>query len=374
MAMHTVRSGMAACALALNFWGCGGQPLIPVTATPLAYQDHGYGNEPRTAGPKNEYLYAAHCCTLLKYGNVTVYEPLLKGLVRQITQGVLNPVAVAFDSSQTLYVTNLFYGVTEWDRGSRQPSRAIRPIYGAIGSALDASNNLYVINCVRCIPYAHRKNVINHDSIVVFSAKRTRRSYAINDKLFFPHAVVVDGAGYVYVANGESAHYHAYVTVYRPHSTKLWFKIENGNGVPRALALDRSGDLFIANQPSEVREYAPESRRLLRVITQGIDNPTAMLFDESGRLYVANRGYSSSSKGWISVYAPGALSPKYQIVEGVNDPVALALDGHDDLYVANVGGRTDGKIVVYAPNGVEPVRIVKNDLFNSPVSLALGPK
>ena len=64
--------------------------------------------------------------------------------------------------------------------------------------------------------------------------------------------------------------------------------------------------------------YAAGTSKPARTITKGIAGPTALLIDSSGSLYVANRR-------WVSVYPPGASTPKLKIRTGVSMPVGLAL-------------------------------------------------
>jgi sugar lactone lactonase YvrE len=188
-----------------------------------------------------------------------------------------------------------------------------------------------------------------------------------------PVAMTVDAAGNVYVGNTGGGHHHASITEYAAGSKSVSRTITGGLKWPGQLALDGSGDLFVANQDTSIIEYAPNSARRLRTLTKGIAGPIALAVDSFGKLYVGNTG-DPSARGWISVYAPGASSPLYKISDGVNDPVSLALDGDDNLYVANQAYGHQGSVTVYPPNAQQPARSVESGRYGSPKALALGPE
>jgi sugar lactone lactonase YvrE len=129
------------------------------------------------------------------------------------------------------------------------------------------------------------------------------------------------------------------------------------------LAVDVSGDLFVANYDSNsVTEYAPGANGNIAPVADisgastGLDGPLGLALDASGDLFVAN--FLSNS---VAEYAPGAngnVSPTATISgssTGLADPAGVALDASGKLFVANDG---NSSVTEYAPgaNGnVAPV-------------------
>jgi sugar lactone lactonase YvrE len=113
------------------------------------------------------------------------------------------------------------------------------------------------------------------------------------------------------------------------------------------LAFDNSGYLYAISGYFDVAVFAPGSRSFVRTITDGVFEPLAIAVDRSGNLYVANghNGY----KGNIAVYPPGSGTPSRTITEDIYDPESLAFDSAGNLYVGN--GLYADAVTVYSPNG-----------------------
>ncbi len=83
--------------------------------------------------------------------------------------------------------------------------------------------------------------------------------------------------------------------------------------------------ILVFDAATNVQNPAP-----LRTITNGIQGPIGITTDLEGNLYVAN--YLSNT---VTVYAPGANTPKQRISNGVNGPWDVKVDGFGNIYVAN---------------------------------------
>jgi DNA-binding beta-propeller fold protein YncE len=228
------------------------------------------------------------------------------------------------------------------------------------------------------------------------------------------HSIAVDDEGYVYLAGGE-------VIVFPPQGRQIWHRIvrdahnaaallfddkgdlyiahQKGVGIfapggpgkpklsreievgvrgPRAIALSRSGELFVANclsciyndRRDSISVYAKNGSVPMRTIFKSLKTPIALAVDSKGRLYVANvhstqQGYHP---GWVSVYPPGATLPLRKITEGVNEPLAIAIDPNDNVYVANSYGNS---VTVYSPGGTKLLRTIRQGV-NYPEALAFS--
>jgi hypothetical protein len=94
--------------------------------------------------------------------------------------------------------------------------------------------------------------------------------------------------------------------------------------------------LFVSdNEHNSISVYDAASKTqnppVLRKITNGLNLPNGIAVDKSGNLYVANYGTNT-----VTVYAPNASSPKMTLSSGLNGPWDVKVDGFGNVYVANV--------------------------------------
>ena len=155
--------------------------------------------------------------------------------------------------------------------------------------------------------------------------------------------VVLDASGDLFVTSQSS------VMEFAPPYTGGPTLISNGVNGPVALLLDGAGDLFVANYGNNTtEEFAPPyTGAPTTTITsaRGMNNPYALALDGAGNLFVAN--VSGGTGGTVTEYAaPYTGTPMTTISSGVNGPYALTLDGAGNLFVGNASGHT---VTEYAP-------------------------
>jgi hypothetical protein len=200
-------------------------------------------------------------------------------LVRTITQGIEHPTQLAFDSDGELYVSNLGGPVTMYAAGGTNKTGSISQITGSTAILLDPSDDVYVANCnYRCK--------------------------------------------------------HGLVYEFGPEGKPLIRKISNGIRNPYALALDGSGNLFVAdaNVSNNIRcyvsAYAQGSSSPYETITDGVFDAHGVGFDPAGNLYIANyrsmcAGNRPSGRGSVTVYPPGQAQPSHKLTRNINRPQSL---------------------------------------------------
>lgn len=194
-----------------------------------------------------------------------------------------------------------------------------------------------------------------------------------------PDAVAVDGSGNVYVASDSSSSSglgKGSIEIFPPHGEQPLRKIERGIDTPVALTFDTSGNLYVANCPrcyhgglaGSVTEYAPGSGRPMRTLRDGINTPDALAVGPNNVLFVANRPepIGKTVPTTVTVYAATGRKTTATITDGIKNPVSLAVDDDGDLYVANRGA---GTVTVYAPNEVQPLRTITAEGVNQ---IAIG--
>lgn len=101
---------------------------------------------------------------------------------------------------------------------------------------------------------------------------------------------------------------------------------------PYGLALDASGNLYVANTAAnDVLIYNPNHVQMRR-ISQGVQAPTGVAVDPSGNLWVTN-----SSANSITKYSPAGnqMTVPGTIEFGLDNPQAIAVDGLYNVWVEN---------------------------------------
>ena len=158
---------------------------------------------------------------------------------------------------------------------------------------------------------------------------------------------------------------------------------------PSALALDASGDLYIADYELGAVYAAPAANRssVTQLTISGVTlyHPIALAFDPGGNLYIGDTGpdgpdASATSPGFIvKVPAGGGTATKLSYtISGapVIFPQALATDTAGNLYIADAGnGQTNfgDLVVVPASTGVPSYIPTGSYTLNGPAGLGFDP-
>lgn len=310
-------------------------------------------------------------------GSVVVYAPKSSSPKYTITKGIYEPAALTTDSAGNLYVVNPERNdIAVYAPDSAKPAQTIMVATGLSwpqSLAFDSSGKLYAANS-------------EGSTVTVYGRGSSDVLRTITHGIVTPEALAFDGDGNLYVAdyNGNPQGIThgtdtGVITVYAPGASHPFRTIrKNVPGWRYSLGFDQSQNLYVAggcdnhNDPIEV--YAHGSGRLLRTIAQGLYYPCAIALDASGNLYVANFGSNS-----IAIFPPGGSQPSSTITAGIDRPDALALDGSGNLFVTNASGghnRQAGSITVYPPGQSEPSRTITRGLDSGvgPTGSVLGPK
>jgi hypothetical protein len=116
---------------------------------------------------------------------------------------------------------------------------------------------------------------------------------------------------------------------------------------PSGLALDRAGNLYVAESPEfatpYIEKYTPSGvGTLFATLLPGSANPAGLAFDDSGNLYVG-----LSSIGGIQKITPGGVVGAFSTITSINNG-QIAFDSNGNLLFPANGGGGLGKI---APDG-----------------------
>ncbi|MBV8344815.1 MAG: hypothetical protein JO190_07455 [Candidatus Eremiobacteraeota bacterium] len=262
-------------------------------------------------------LFVANCMTCVTgqsgTNNVVEIPPHNNTPSVTITNGITYPFDLAIDSSGTLYVSNLgCYSpscestVAEYPQGytTGPPSNAITVKY-PLGLALDSSQDLYVANCVVC-----STGTTGSDQVLVYAPGGTTPIRTITTGVNEPVALAVDSSNNLYVANcincglGAGAYVNGTdtITEYASGSTTpvKTITFTNAVDVPFSIAVDPSGDLFVANYAvNTVTEYPPNAVNPSETISHGVSSPASLAIDRDNNVFVSNAGANTVTK-----YAP----------------------------------------------------------------------
>jgi sugar lactone lactonase YvrE len=253
---------------------------------------------------------------------------------------------------------------TAVERRSPEVPQAIRPTTSTTGSYLFAAD---------CC------GVFNSGDVNVYDPGLTGLSRQVVRGAFNPIAIAVDRTGTLYVLNQSYGYAGGIsITEFDRGSTKRSRRIA-GLYWGVAMTLDRRNNLYVANcntcvddsrrgGPDKARDsvtvYQAKTTGLLRTITQGIHTPQSLALDAAGNLYVANAG-SNQFRPTVTVYGPGSTSLLRTVSQGIAQPDHLAIDDIGDVFVAN--GYFE--VIEYASQLSKRLRTI-NDQIASPESLA----
>jgi hypothetical protein len=138
-------------------------------------------------------------------------------------------------------------------------------------------------------------------------------------------------------------------------SLTLWLAVltsasfaENHLKTPTGLAVDASGNLYVANAgANQILVYnSAYAQQTTKTITDGVSEPEAVALDQYGNLWVANFTASNGGPtGSISEYIGGVLQSGNTITKRIQGPESMAFDTLNQLWIQG----TANTVNVYGP-------------------------
>jgi len=151
----------------------------------------------------------------------------------------------------------------------------------------------------------------------------------------------------------------------------------NGIATPQSVAIDASGNAWIANTTNTITELSAGSGAPLSGATgfgaQGLDAPVSLAIGTTGSLWIANCGDACSGSGnpsTVSVLSPNGQSSSNFTSTGFNSAYAVALSGSNQVWVANSLGSSLTQLDS-AGNTTLPSLLAPTLIY--PVSVAVSP-
>jgi uncharacterized protein (TIGR03437 family) len=247
--------------------------------------------------------------------------------------------------------------------------------------ATDAARNIYFSDAS-----ANRVRRIGADGILTTVAGTGEQGYegdggpASAAVLNRPLGIALDGAGNLYVADSQNQCVRkigsdGIVRTVLARGAGAAGSADSGLFIPTSLAVDRSGNLYIADPLMQrVRKLAPDGT--LQTVAGGgpsdhlgdggpaigafLQNPEGIAFDPAGNLYIADSGQHRirrvSPAGIISTVAGKGNDRVEPVRDGIPaisaylpDPAAVAVDAKGNVFISD---RYDSSVRVVGADGI----------------------
>jgi hypothetical protein len=230
--------------------------------------------------------------------------------------------------------------------------------------ALDGSGDLYVGN----------STTSNEGDVSVYAPKSVRPLRILSGLIGVPKGLAPNAAGLLFVV----AQYRAGCcqiegsgAIYEPGATKPRQRLKGLSGFAHSPVLDKFGNVYVANFdvfPGWVSVYPPGRRVPSRTIQNGIGLPVQLAIAPNGDLVVANGLFSGASN--VVVYPAGKSTPSLTITAGVRSVYGVAVDPDGNIYVANGGNKNARPVITVYRSGQNKIwRLIRSGI-TFPVALA----
>jgi DNA-binding beta-propeller fold protein YncE len=244
--------------------------------------------------------------------------------------------------------------VAVYANGATTPAGLIdAKVDGPTALLVDGAGSLYVANSTR-------------GDVTVYSATG-QLTKLIGKEVREPSAMAFDSAGRLFVGSD------GWITIYSAGSFEPVEKIAKGI-FPQKLVFDRSDNLYVGSG-AEILEYPRGAATPSRTISLGNGNFTDFAIDQSGTIYAATRARDPEfAYGRVLVIPPGASKASFEFAQLRRIPAAIGLDGAGNLYVLYQSGEVvrNANVTVYAPGSSRILRKIAKGI-GFPTAMIVDP-
>ncbi len=287
------------------------------------------------------------------------------GVLTTFTNGLTAPASVVADPAGNVYVADSTAGkVFEFPAGSTastSPTTVASGFTAPIALTFDANGDLFVAD--NGVPDIVEIPNTGTSGAFVAGTKRTivSSSFTFGGKpLASALHLAVGPNGTLYISDGANSRVVAYnlVTgqggITLAQATIEGLSSPAGVESPEGLAVDASGNLYIADSVLDEIFEVSSVGVVTTVTPPDVTNPVGLAVDASGSLIVSDSASDSASGANVvripsyntETNTPG-LTPSQAIVIATINPItnSLWMDWAGDLYVASVSGKTANVIM-----------------------------
>jgi sugar lactone lactonase YvrE len=184
------------------------------------------------------------------------------------------PFSMVTDAQSNLYVVDGgLNSIFEYAAGTNTVSRTItQGLVSPVAAAFDSNGNMYVSNG---LAPGQCGNDANGGSVTVYAPNGSIPAYTITTAqgLCYPGALSFDASGNLYVANWDDGkETGGTVTEYSAGTSSLIQTYADGIGHPNSVAIDAAGKLYVANSMEsgygDVTVYNTANAKLVQTISE----------------------------------------------------------------------------------------------------------
>lgn len=276
-----------------------------------------------------------------------------------------NTISIPFNVTASGSVSpRLLLGGQQGTSGTRNPDFALAPGSTCVGNVTAGST--CTVNVAFAPKFAGLRpaaiQLINNTGVIL--STNLLYGYGLGPQVAFnqaaqttavggvgnPTSVAVDASGDVYVAQENGT-----VTAFIGGSKRI---VASGLGGANSLTVDGAGNLYIADPYNhQVLEVTPKNGQT--TVGTGLVKPRGVAVDGEGNVFIAD----SINNRVVKVL--GGTDVQSTVGTGLNFPSAVAVDGLGDVYIADTGNT---RVVEVAANG-EQTSLASG--LPNPISVAL---
>jgi len=228
-----------------------------------------------------------------------------------VGSGLNKPGGVAVDAAGNVYIADTYNDVIKEWTPSNQVVATLVSVSRPSGLALDSAGDIY---------FADSQN----QAVDEWMPGTANVTTVISSGLNAPGGIALDSANNIYVADqGDNAIY------VQPSGTTVVNTVLAGLNAPLAgLDLDVAGDIFFSGN-QRIKEWTAANSNVVNLVTSGLNSPQGVAVDGSGNVFIADTINSV-------IKEKSALTGNVTtIVSGLNWPSGVAVDGAGNLFIAD---------------------------------------
>jgi sugar lactone lactonase YvrE len=150
----------------------------------------------------------------------------------------------------------------------------------------------------------------------------------VSSGISFPTGVAVDSSGNLYIADNGNGAIDELVK-----STNTLNTLVPGLHSPYGVAVDAKGNVYIADSSdSAIKEWVASSQTVITLVSSGLVFPTGVAVDASGNVYIADQT-ANVIKEWVA----SSKTVTTLVSSKLSFPYGVAVDASGNVFIADTG-------------------------------------